>query len=65
MKCHTKIFLFIVLDTRWSKINIVNPLNLFIDKINGYIEENNEDKYLALAPTNDNKDALKKYEELS
>ena len=47
------------------KINSVNPLHLIIDKINGYIEENNEDKYLTLTPANESKDTLKKYEELS
>ena len=35
------------------KINSVNPLHLIIDKINGYIEENNEDKYLTLTPANE------------
>ena len=33
------------------KINKVNPLYLVIDKINGYIEETNRNKYLTLVPT--------------
>ena len=32
--------------------------------MNGYIKENNEDKYLTLGPTDESKDTLKNYEEL-
>ena len=46
------------------KINSRNPLYLIIDKINGYIEESNGNKYLTLVPTNELKDIIKKYEEL-
>ena len=45
-------------------INSVSPLYLIIDKINGYIEESNGNKYLTLVPTDKCKDALKHYEEL-
>ena len=48
----------------YAKINGINPLYFIIDKANGYIEENNGNKYLALVPTNENKDKLTKYEEL-
>ena len=41
------------------KINIVNPLYLIIDKINGCIEVCNRNKYLTLAPTDESKDILK------
>ena len=32
--------------------------------MNGYLEEINRNKYLALVPTNENKEEIKKYEEL-
>ena len=41
------------------KINIVNPLYLIIDKINGCIEVCNRNKYLTLVPTDESKDILK------
>ena len=37
------------------KTNSVNPLYLIINKVNGYFEEINKDKYLMLVPTNENK----------
>ena len=46
------------------KTNSVNPLYLILSKINGYIEKNNEDKYLPLVPTDESKDTLQKNEEL-
>ena len=33
------------------------------NKMNGYFEEINENKYLTLVPTNENKEKIKKYEE--
>ena len=44
--------------------NSVKPLHLITNIINGYIEEYNGNKYLALVQTDESKDALKKYEEL-
>ena len=41
------------------KIISLNPLYLFIDKINGYTEESNGNKYLMLVPTVDSKDTQK------
>ena len=49
---------------RYAKINIVKSLYLLIDKINGYIEESNENKYLTLVPNDESKDILKTHEEL-
>ena len=46
------------------KINSVNPLCLIIDKINGYIEESNGNRYLTLVPINECNEILKKYEEM-
>ena len=39
--------------------NSVKPLWLIINKINGYIEESNRNKYLALARVDKSKDTLK------
>ena len=49
-------------DSKYVKINSVNPLYLIFNKVNGYFEEINGNKYLTLVPTNENKE--KKYEEL-
>ena len=49
-------------DSKYAKINSVNPLYLIFSKVNGYFEEINGNKYLTLVPTNENKE--KKYEEL-
>ena len=46
------------------KLNSVNPLYFIFSKINGYFEEINKSKYLTLAPTNESKEKVKKYEEL-
>ena len=46
------------------KINNVNYLYRIIDRINWYIEESNENTYLMLVFTDENKDSLKKYEKL-
>ena len=44
--------------------NIIKPLYLVINKINGYIEESNGNKYLTLLPIDGKKQTIKKYEEL-
>ena len=51
-------------DLKYIKFNSVNPLYLIFNKVNGYFEEINRNKYLTLIPTNGNKEKLKKYEEL-
>ena len=51
-------------DLRYIKTNSVNPLCIIINKVNGYIEESNGNKCLSVAPTDETKDTLKKYEEL-
>ena len=35
-------------DSKYVKINSVNPLYLIINKVNGYLEEINKNKYLTL-----------------
>ena len=46
------------------KINSVNPLYLFIYKIDGFIEEKEGNKYLNIALTDNNDGVLKKYMEV-
>ena len=48
-----------------ATVNNVNPLYLIINKINGYIEESNGNKYLTLVSTYESKDtwkSMKNYE---
>ena len=46
------------------KLYIVNPLYFIFEQVNGYFEEINGNKYLMLAPINESKEKIKKYEEL-
>ena len=48
-------------DSKYVKINSVNPLYLIFNKVNGYFEEINGNKYLTLVPTNESKEKIKKY----
>ena len=43
-------------DSKYVKIQSVNPLYLVINKVNGYFEEINENKQLTLVPTNESKE---------
>ena len=47
----------------WN-VNSVNPLYLMINRIDGFIEEKNGDKYLNIADTDRNSEMLKKYSEV-
>ena len=52
-----------------NNINSVNPLYLMIDEMIGHfecnsVEEKNENKYLVLDDVDENKEVLKKYEEV-
>ena len=51
-------------DSKYVKTNSVNPLHLVFNRINGYFEEINGNKYLTLVPTNEGKEKIKKCEEL-
>ena len=51
-------------DLKYVKINCVNSLYLFINKVNEYFEEINKNKYLTLLPTNESKEIIKNYEEM-
>ena len=43
----------------YENIYIVNPLHLMIGKIDGYIEENNGNKYLVFTSAHENKNVSK------
>ena len=45
-------------------INSVNPLYFGITHVNGYIEEKGIDKYLVFDSANENKELLKKYNDI-
>ena len=48
----------------YNNINSVNPLYLMINEMIGHFEEKNENKYLVLDDVDENKEVLKKYEEV-
>ena len=48
--------------SKYLKINSVNPLYLMFNKMNGYFEIFNENKYLTLVPPNESKEKIKRYE---
>ena len=47
-------------DSIYVKINSVNLLYLIINKVNGYFEEINGNKYLTAVPPNESKEKIKK-----
>ena len=49
-------------DSKYIKINSVNPLYLIINKVNGYFEEISKCKYLTIVLTNESKERIKQYE---
>ena len=51
-------------DSKYVRINNVNPLYLIINKVNENFEEIKKNKYLMLAPTNESKEKTKKCEKL-
>ena len=51
-------------DSDYVKIYSVKSLYLIIDKVDGFIEEKNENKYLTLVSTDKNKKVLTKYTKL-
>ena len=46
--------------SKYVKIKSLNPLYLMLNKMNEYFEEINENKYLRLVLTNENKEKIKK-----
>ena len=51
-------------DSKYVKMNSVNPLYFMFNRMNGYFEKINGNKYLTLVPTNESKYKIKKYEEM-
>ena len=52
----------IIKDSKYIKINSLNSLYFIFSKVNGYFEENNGNKYLALVHTNERKEKIKDLE---
>ena len=46
-------------DSKYVKINSVNPLYLIFSKVNRYFVEINGNKYWTLVPTNESKEKIK------
>ena len=53
-----------VKDLIYVKINSANPLYFVTNKVTGYFEEINKNNYLTLVLNYENKEKIKKYEEL-
>ena len=47
-------------DQKGIKIYSLNPLYLIFNKVNGYFEQTNGNKYLTLVPTNESNEKIKK-----
>ena len=47
-------------DSKYVKLDSVNPQYFTFGKVNGYFEEINKNKHLTLVPTNKNKEIIKK-----
>ena len=45
-------------DSKYVKINSLNPLYLVFNKANGHFKENNRNKHLTLVPTNESKEKI-------
>ena len=54
---------YVTKKAEWN-VNSVNPLYLMINRIDGFIEEKNGDKYLHIASTGRNSKVLRKYLEV-
>ena len=54
---------YVTKKSEWN-FNSVNPLYLMTDKIDGFIEEKNSDKYLNIATSDRNTEVLRKYSEV-
>ena len=52
----------IIKDSKYIKTNSVNTLYLIFNKVNGYFERNNGNRYLALVHTNESKEKTKNVE---
>ena len=50
--------------SKYVKVNSVKPLYLTFNKVSGYFEEINGDKYLTLVSTTESEEKTEKYKEL-
>ena len=48
-------------NSKYVNIHGVNPLYIMVNKVEGFIEEKDENKYLNFVSTKNNKEVLKKY----
>ena len=51
-------------DSKYAKLNSVNLSYLIFSKVNGYLEDIDQNKYLKLVSTNESEKVIKGYEEL-
>ena len=61
--CNTEYITIKKIDD-YENIHSVNPLYVMIVKVNGYIEEKSRSKYLVFNSADENKELLKKYNEI-
>ena len=66
---HKKYFIYYngyvgIKDSKYVKINSVNPLHLIFSKVIGCFEEIYKNNYLILVPANESNEIIKKIEEL-
>ena len=54
---------YVTKKPEWN-VNSVNPLYLMINRMEGFIEEKEGDKYLNIALTDRNSEVLRKYSEV-
>ena len=54
---------YVTKKPEWN-VNSVNPLYLMINRIDGFIEDKNRDKYLNISDTDRNSEVLRKYSEV-
>ena len=54
---------YVTKKPEWN-VNSVTPLYLMINRLDGFIEEKDGEKYLNIADTNRNSEVLKKYAEV-
>ena len=61
---NTLIYWICIKGLKYIKINSVNPLYFIFSKVNEYLEEINKNNHLTIVPTSENKEKIKKYEEI-
>ena len=54
---------YVTKKPEWN-VDSINPLYLVINRIDGFLEENDEDRYLSIASADKNSEVLKIYSEV-